>query len=40
MIYEVFSAVLAKSSDIKNNGWKVLADEVKQQSLKELENIT
>ena len=33
-------SVVAKSSDIKNNGWKVPADEVKQQSLTELENIT
>ena len=33
-------SVVAKSSDIKNNGSKVPADEVKQQSLTELENIT
>ena len=33
-------SVVAKSSDIKNNRLKVPAAEVKQQSLRELENIT
>ena len=40
MIYEVFYLVMAKYSDIRNNGWKVPTDELKHQSLTELENIT
>ena len=32
--------VVAKSSDIRNNGWKVPADELKHQYLIELKNIT